>query len=548
MRYRPGVAASETRERRALVGHGLTDRQVVLACVLVAVALRLPFLNSPLGIDEGGYAYVAANWHVGDGGIYGDQWVDRPPLLIALYAVALAAAGDVGVRLLGCVAAALLVVASAGVAARVAGRTAMIWAAVAAVALSSTTLWQGHTVNAELPAAAFVAASAWMSVLALGARSVRMAFGTAVAAGVLAACALLVKQSFVDGFVFAGAALAATFVLGAGRRARTWAVLAGGIVGAALAGAAVTAWAETSGPGIGVLLEALYGFRVEARDTIGDAEAPERRALLLLALAAASGLVALLAYTWIGLVRIAHGRQGVRAGVDVVLLRATAVGLVVLTMWDVFAVSQGGNWWRHYIVQLVPVLAMGLGVFIGGVADRPRSRVARGSTRAAVGVSVVAGVAWAAGAMWAATGNMHREAAVAGDWLRAAARPGDTIVVTWGHPNVMYRSGMRSPYELSWSLPVRVRDPQLDALSAVVGGSEPPTWIVEWMRFELWGLDRDRAVRDLVAERYERVGELCGRPLYRLSETGVSTASLPRLPSKDSCDPGPFDGSFEVRW
>ncbi len=551
VRYRARVAAGETRAKRVPIGARLTDRRLVAACVLAAIALRLPFLHAPLGIDEGGYAYVAAHWNVGDGGIYGDQWVDRPPLLIALYAVAIAVAGDVGVRLLGCVAAAVLVVSSAGVAHRVAGRTAMTWSAVAAVVLSSSTLWQAHTVNAELPAAAFVAASVWMTVLALGATTSPRAFGAAIGAGVLAGCAMLVKQSFLDGFVFAGAALVGGAVLarGAARR-RLAAALWGGIVGTAIVAAMLVAWAELSGPGLGALVDALYGFRLDARSAIDRAEAPKARAMLLLVLVTGSGLLALLAYTWIGLVRIARGRQSVQVGADSRLLRATAVGLGVLTVWGVFAVTQGGNWWRHYLVQLIPVLAMGLGIVAGAIADHERSRIARGSTRAGIAVSIAVGVTWAIGAAWAATGNVQRESAVAGDWLRAASQPGDTIVVTWGHPNVLRRSGMRSPYGMSWSLPIRVRDPRLEELREVIAGATPPTWIMEWTSLDLWGMDRDGDVRRLVAERYERVADVCGRDVYRL-RTGTSSAAsaLPPAPSSDACDPGAFtDVLGGLRW
>lgn len=513
--------------------------------------LRLPFVASPLGIDEGGYAYVAANWNVGDGGIYGEQWVDRPPLLIALYAIAVALAGDVGVRLLGCVAAALIVVASAGVAHRAAGRTAMTWSAVAAVVLSSSTLWQAHTVNAELPAAAFVAAAVWMTVLALGSTTWRRAFAMAIGAGVLAGCAVLVKQSFLDGFVFAGAAVVGALVLERGpRRRRVAAVLAGGVVGAAVVAAVLVAWAQAVGPGIGELLDALYGFRIDARGAIGDAAAPDERAVLLLVLVSASGLLSLLAYTWIGLVRLARGDQSVRAGADELLLRSTAVGLAALSVWGVFAVTQGGNWWRHYLVQLVPVLAMGLGVVAGGVSDRARSRIARGSTRAGAVVSVVVGVAWAIGAAWSATGNVQREVAVAGDWLKDASRPGDTLVVTWGHPNVLRRSGLNSPYGLAWSLPVRVRDPRLDDLRALVAGKAPPTWIVEWQPIGLWGLDRGGRVQTLVEQRYDHVADVCHRAIYRLSSSGGSdTGSVPSVPSASDCDPGLWDRAVDgLRW
>ena len=47
------------------------------------VALRAPFVELPLGIDEGGLAFIAKAWGTGHGSLYGAYWIDRPPLLLA---------------------------------------------------------------------------------------------------------------------------------------------------------------------------------------------------------------------------------------------------------------------------------------------------------------------------------------------------------------------------------------------------------------------------------------------------------------------------------
>ncbi|MCW2926268.1 MAG: hypothetical protein JWM86_236 [Thermoleophilia bacterium] len=513
---------------------GLGDRQVVLVCIALTVLLRIPFLTTPLGIDEGGYAYVAANWGIGDGGLYGAQWVDRPPLLIALYAVAIAIAGDVGVRLLGSVAAVLLVAASMGVARQLAGSDAMRWTGIATVTLTSSTLLQAYTVNAELPAAALVAASVWLTLRAMLATGRGSAWAWSTGAGAVAASAVLVKQSFVDGFVFAVATLLAAIVLG---RRDAWRVLAGGLVGAGFIGAIVAAWAQLVGPGIGPLLDALYGFRLDARATIAAAAsaAPRERAWMLAALAILSGMLALFGYAWVGVARIASGRQRVRSVLDPVVVRACAVGLCAMGVWGVFAIGQGGNWWRHYLIQLVPMLAVSIGLIVGGVRSRGASRVARGSVRSAQLVAAVTFAAWLSTALFASTVGLSREPATAGDWLRAASSPGDTAFVAWGHPNVLRRSGMTSPYSLSWSLPIRVRDPQLDELRRIVRGPEAPTWIVEWRSFDGWQLDTDERFRNLVRMRYERVSSVCGRPVYRLRSAPASTRSIPPRPSAAAC-------------
>src|SRR4051794_24463055 len=83
---------------------------VVLVLAGAAALARLPFLTRPLSPDEGGFLMIASQWSPGTS-LYGDYWVDRPPLMIGLYQVpVLLGGGAVGVRLLGvaCVAASVL--------------------------------------------------------------------------------------------------------------------------------------------------------------------------------------------------------------------------------------------------------------------------------------------------------------------------------------------------------------------------------------------------------------------------------------------------------
>ena len=57
-------------------------------CVLLALALRAPYLSIPLGRDEGGLSYMAQHWLEGGGQLYGPYWVDRPPLMFLLFKLA----------------------------------------------------------------------------------------------------------------------------------------------------------------------------------------------------------------------------------------------------------------------------------------------------------------------------------------------------------------------------------------------------------------------------------------------------------------------------
>ena len=62
-------------------------RFLVPLCVVVAV-VRVTYVLRPLRNDEGGYLLVARQWHSGGEFLYGDYFVDRPPLLLLVFRAA----------------------------------------------------------------------------------------------------------------------------------------------------------------------------------------------------------------------------------------------------------------------------------------------------------------------------------------------------------------------------------------------------------------------------------------------------------------------------
>src|SRR5688500_12087264 len=75
-----------------------------VALVAAAATLGwLPFMWRSLSPDEGGLLMLAAQWEPGSS-LYGDYWVDRPPLLVGLFAVADGLGGPVALRAMGVVA------------------------------------------------------------------------------------------------------------------------------------------------------------------------------------------------------------------------------------------------------------------------------------------------------------------------------------------------------------------------------------------------------------------------------------------------------------
>jgi hypothetical protein len=459
-----------------------TRRHALVALLtVVVVASRLPFLDAALSSDEGGFLLVGSQWH-GGSSLYGDYWVDRPPLLIELFGLA---GNAIGLRLLGCLAAALVVVLADRVGS-VLRTTWSPWPALAGAAFVAMPLFGVRQVDGELLAVPFV-----LGGLLVGLRaSARGSWPGWVAAGLLGACAVLVKQNFVDVFVFG-------MVLLVGRRSR-WgqlgALVAGGL-GGLVAGCALAAIRGTSPAD---LWDALVVFRLRADGLIGtsaDTATSERFGHVLLALLASGAVFVVLAFAWLAVRRLRDP-----------LVLAT----IALLGWELFGVVAGGSYWLHYLIGLIPGLVLAVGVL---EVEPGRFRAAaRSLTSYAVIAAVVSTIAWQLDAPADSTSDRVSR------WLAGQVRDGDTGVVLYGNPDLLWNAGLTSPYEELWSLPVRVRDPDLVELTAILRGPDAPTWVIAWDDMEAWGIDPATA-REVVRQRYRLYAEMDGADIYRLGSS-----------------------------
>jgi hypothetical protein len=481
----------------ALSRAGLLRRQagrvpVVWVAAIVAVGLRVPLLSRPPSPDEAGFLMVGGQWHSGGRSLYGDYWVDRPPLLVTLFRLASDAGGLVPLRLLGCVATALTVLGVAQLARRLGGprdgRKAAGWAAAAAAVLLVSPLTGAQAVNGELLATPFVA---WGLVAAVAAlRGGRHGTLLAASAGAALVCSVMVKQNFVDIAVFAVVAGLLALWRRELTRSRAKGLAVGFAVGAGAALVAVGIWTVANGTSIVGVYDAMFPFRVEAGRLLASPAnhgSRARLAALVLSWLMCGGVLAMVATAW------ALWRR--RLGGPLVW------ALVVTLCFEVVSVLAGGSFWNHYLLQLVVTLSVLLGV----AAAR-----STWSARAVVVASVLVGVvAWAVALPWQ-TSSLPRSVGVA---IGEAAAPGDTIVTLYGHSDVDQAAGLSSPYPYLWSLPTKARDPQLHTLSDVLSGPTAPTWFVTWSQLSSWGVDSADASRVLAA-RYHPVARLHGHTVY----------------------------------
>jgi 4-amino-4-deoxy-L-arabinose transferase-like glycosyltransferase len=462
----------------------------VAACVLLALVLRAPFAAAPLGIDEGGLAYVAEHWRAHGTSLYGDLWLDRPPLLLVAVRLAVAAGGAVGLRGLGALAAAALVVVAAAVAREVGGARAGRAAAVATAVLASSRALDSVYTPAELLAAVPSAASVLCLLVALRTGRARYL----IAAGALATSAALVKQSFLDatlaGIVFLVASARYGPRAGRARAAAAWAA-------GALAPPAAVAVASVAGVlRGGDLPYALLGFRLDALRALGGQPGAFALHFLgLVASATASGLV-VAAYL--------AARHARRLRVD----PRIAWTLGAWLLGGLAGVLAGGSYWSHYLIEVVPATAVLFGLASAEMTPAARRAVLGG------GVGLAVAIALGAGAYVAWRPPYHAERDV-GTYIRAHARPGDTQYVMYARADVLYYAGLRTPYPYDWSLMVRARPGARRALYGLLASPRRPTWLVTWQDDDHWRLDRGDLVDVLLRRYYRPVAVVAGHRILR---------------------------------
>ena len=468
-----------------------TQRSIALVAGASAL-VWLPNLLRPLSPDEGGYLLVASQWSPGTS-LYGNYWVDRPPLLNGLFQLVDLLGDRVALRLLGLAAVVgfVLLAARLGRLAAPGARHAPILCAAVAAVFMTTPLFGATEVDGELLAVPWVLLSIYASLEgtqsagrgpALGRRGSSSAW--AALAGGAAVAGLLVKQSMADGFVLA-VVVTASLVRHRRPRLATRYLACFGVGAAAVLGLALT-WASLRGTSASGLWDAVVVFRADAAAVISSRanEATPHRAVGLASAFLASGALVLVGAAFLPRRRDAgrpRGDDGSRTG-GAADVRVAAVAVLA---WELVAVVSGGSYWLHYLIGTVPGLVL---VTAAATLHHPaRQRwLLAGLTYAALVAVVGAVVAFPRG------GDAAGDAVAA--YIAARARPGDTAVVAFGDPAILQDAHLQSPYPELWSLPVRVRDPRLRGFDRVLTGPERPTWVVvNGATLATWGVDASRA-------------------------------------------------------
>jgi hypothetical protein len=460
------------------------DRPAVWIALGVGLALllRAPWFDAPLGRDEGGVALVARNWHGSGPFAYGSWFLDRPPLLLALYR--LAGDGETGIRVLGAVAACSIVMITTLLAVRIGGRRAAPWAAgIAAVTASSYAIRSVYT-PAELLAVVPSSASLLVLLIALEKRRLWQF----ACAGALAGAALLVKQSFGDALVAGTVAMVAMKLTGEGwretlRRLAAYAAGVGAIV------IALVVWAAAEHVSAHSVWYALFGFRLDAVSALSG-PAAEGRLMGLWPPLRDSGLAIAVVLALVGLLRLRVG-----ALVRTVLLGSLTAAVIGIVL--------GGSYWAHYLIALVPVTAAAAGALFG------RYRRLGAIAICAIALPTLLN---AEGTASSDSVDFSQSTAVTvGRYIHARALPGQTAYVLYARVNILYYAGVRDPFPYNWSLMMRAVPGAQDRLRRLLASPRRPTWIVKADGTHSFGLDTSGATYRLLAQHYRLAATVCGQ-------------------------------------
>jgi hypothetical protein len=472
-------------------------RNPVGAAVLAgsfAVALRLPFVHDVPYTDEGGLLVVAGRWHPGGPFLYGQLFVDRPPLLLLFFRLAWALGGVVPLRLLGLVLVVGAVLAAARAGHLLGASRGAVAAGVTCAALLANPQLGTREVDAETVGVPLVLLAALLSLEAVRRAPGRQRLLLLLAAGWAGAGALLVKQNLADGLAFATVLVAGSAIASRGSISRTAGEVGALVLGGALPVGATVAWSAASSRPAGLWF-AVYGFRIAARGPLfaESSTAQEARLDGLTQAALVSGMLVVLALAMATLLRRRPD--------------AATVALLAMLLVEVVGVAGGGYYWSHYLIGMVAATSLLVGRAVAAVSRPWLLGLAVGATLASSTTEVAAIAAHP-------TPADRTEVGALTTWLDRVERPGETAVVLYGEASLFEDTRLLPAYPYLWTLPQRVLDPHLTLLVRTLDRSPGPTFVVVRSTLNSWGLDAHGRVGRALALHYRLAAHVAGDSIY----------------------------------
>jgi 4-amino-4-deoxy-L-arabinose transferase-like glycosyltransferase len=514
-----------------------TDVLWLIISVLLSLATRIPFFNIPMIHDEGGYAYAARGWIEGTGQLYDDLWISRPQGIFFVYGLVFEflGTGVWALRFTAWVFAALTVIAVWFLGRRWTAPRIANLAAVLSALLLAWPSFEGYTANAEvfmgMPAAF---AALWLLRMSQQGWSSWQLAGV----GVLSGFSTLLKPS---GIVMLFVAWGFIWLVDdAPRQERlkrcAWVLLGIGLIGVitfihgytlgwddflyatvtyrlTLQSSATVSlfrhiWAigsltYTSAPLVGILLLiGMFRIRLPLRPTMPGVYRA-RPAFRL---------------RWLGAWRVPRRPQD-------------AGGLLIL-LWiigSVLGIAMGGDWWSHYMIQIVPPLSLWVAWNVDGIV-RALRRWRRALVVAMLSVLlllpyaiIVDGYDSVLERLYGHPGYPAQDKVA--QYIREHSDPDDTIYVAFDQAAIYYLADRKPAYRHLYDQELRALPDSYADIIEIISGPNRPLYIVSTLHPGPFP-DDSRAFWREVSRYYELETMIDGVPIYRAKGT-IDPAETP---------------------
>ena len=473
----------------------------VVVSMILSVGLRARFLFTPLTSDEGGYLVVARGWASGRR-LYGDAWVDRPQGLIVVYRLwdDLTGGSAPAIRVMAMVFGCIAIGAAAYVALALAGARAAAAAAFLVAVASSNARIEGFIANGELMAGATGAAG-----VALACASLLRGRGAwwLFAGGVVAGCAVSIKQSGCDGLV----AVLACAVAGMLTGERSWPQVlrecATFLAGVTTVMTALVVHGAVIG--LDAWWYAVAGYRL---DTVNATSHAQWGRLAQTARLAAPTILPLVVAAVIG-VLVWLRRRPTRS-------RSS----VLLPAWLLFSIVTflaGGMFHRHYWITLTFPLAVAAGVAVSHLRSHHHLVIVSALLAAPSLVSTLQVVRMdRVQASFVASGDPRSITnELVGDWYLEHRTPGSTIYAMCASAALYADIDSLPPYPYLWFDGVQGGRGAQEALVRLFAGDRAPTFVVVYQGAQ--ECNPSGRVASVLRERYTEIATVDGRPILELS-------------------------------
>jgi len=506
------LEAREDAERVVIPEPRRVDRfptRVVVLAMIGSIALRARFITTPLSADEGGYLAVARAWASGEA-LYTEAWVDRPQGLLLLFRFWDRATGGsseairVMAILFGCIAVAAVAYTVFAIAGRWAAGVASILVAVA----SANARIEGFIANGELLAGAVAAAgvAAACAYLFRG-RGQSWLF----VSGVLAACAMSLKQSGFDGFL----AVMLCLVAGGLTGERSWrhVIRECAVCVAGLASVLSALLIHGILLGFSSWWYALAGYRIGGL----NASDGDWHRFGITGWIAAPTILPLLVASIVGLVAwLAHDRRITRSN-------------VLLPAWVFFAslaFITGGLFHRHYWVTLTFPLAAAAAVGIAG------SRRLRINSHLMIAVTCVVAIPSLISTSQVIVLDPGAAALLAhddprlvineqvGQWYIEHRTSDSTLYALCASAALYASADAIPPYPYLWLDGVQHGKGAQEQLVELFAGDHPPTFVVEYQNVAL--CNPSGRIGALLYQRYDTAATVDGARILMLRDRNAS--------------------------